>query len=310
MKESLLIPIKYLLTFCGTLLILTVFNYIYRWESSLALNAENWWHINALLTSGHAALLPASLVAFVVLILLIQHRPGKALLSFIAVWISFGGVHLLLSPQLAPYAGIMQAPEAPVTLDQRIHNYRNGALYLESGGEGAAGILLVPEESPRMQAGPIQSDGAARITIGSSRLEQRPSNPFFDDVLQPSWVLAPVFKDFQRIESTFALIRDASPRGYLLLIASFSLLITSLWIFGRFTEWPLLNTVFLLFAVRIVVLLLSLLLSPGAQELSDSFLPGTRIIDQLPLIMLGGAALLMLWDLLFVPYRRGKARQI
>ena len=309
MKESLLIPLKFILAFFTILLVFSVIIYIHRWETSLALNAETAWHLTVLLTSAHAALLPASLTAFVVLILLIQPRPGKALVSFIAVWISFGGLYLILSLQLAPFAGVVQAQTAPVTIEQRIHNYHSGALYLESSENPAAGILLTPDESPRMQAGLIRSDGSRRIAIGNDRIEQRPQNPFFNEVLQASWVLSPLFKEFQRVEGTFALIRDASPRSFIILIASFSLLISSLWIFGRFTDWPLLNTVFLLFAVRIVLLILSLLLSPGAQELTDSFFPGTRIIDQLPLIMLGGAALLLVWDLLFVPYRRSKTRR-
>lgn len=310
MKESLLIPFKYLLVFCTALLVFSVFLYIHRWETSLALNVDAAWHLAVLLTSLHSALLPASLTSFVVLILLIQRRPGKALFSFITVWISFGGIYLLLSLQLSPYAGVMQAPAAPVTIDQRIHSYRNGALYLEKSGDAATGILLSPEESPRMQAGAVGAEGPDTIVIGSDRMEQRPANPFFNEVLKPSWVLAPIFDDFRRVEGTFALIRSASSRDYLILIAGFSLLITSLWIFGRFTDWPLLNTVFLLFAVRIVLLVLSLLLSPGAQELTDSFFPGIRIIDQLPLIMLAGAALLLLWDLLFVPYRRTGSRSL
>ena len=286
------------------MLIFTLLIYIHRWESSLALAAESSWHLSALLKSAHSALLPASLIAFVVLILAIQRRPGKALFSFLAVWLSFGGVFLILTLLLAPHTGLVQGPEEPVMLDQRIHNYKAGALYLEEGEGSPVGIILTPGESPRMQAGRIESRGFREIGVDAAQLRQEPQNPFFNEVLQGTWILAPIFKEIGRIEGTFALLRDSSSRAFLMVLAGFSLLISTLWIFGRFTEWPLLNTVFLLFAVRIVLLLLSLILSPGAQELADSFFPGLRIIDQLWLILGGGGLLLILWDLLFVPYRR------
>jgi hypothetical protein len=308
-KETLLIPVRYLLTFLIVGLILSLGIYIFSWGQNFALDAPAAWQLNTLLHAGYGSLLPASLLALVITILSIRNRRGHPLFHFLALWISFSFLYLASLTLLAPYSPL--TPDSPLSIElpQAIHNYHDSAVYIEKvPAAGSGAVLLRPEDKPRMSAGIVESDSAGLLRIAGEELLQEPRNPFFESHLQPPRVIRRIFTDFRIIISSFAYLSSASPSRLMLTISAFGLMMTAAWIFGRFTTWLLLNTVFLLFVVRVIIFVLALSLGPEAGELMRSFLPGKEIMELLPPLFAATAVILIVWDLLFVPYRRESGR--
>jgi hypothetical protein len=304
-KETLLIPVRYLLTFLIVALIASLGIYIFSWGENFALGESAAWHLEVLLRAGYSALLPTSLLSLVITILILRNRRGHPLFHFLALWISFSFFYLAALTILAPYSPLTPGSRLSIELPQAIHDYNDGAVYIEKiPAAGSGAVLLRPDETPRMSAGIVESDSAGLLRIAGDELLQEPRNPFFEGHLTPPRSLRRIFTDFRIITSSFAYLSSASPSRLMLTIGAFGLMMTAAWIFGRFTTWPLLNTVFLLFILRVLIFLLALSLGPEAGELLQSFLPGTEIMDLLPPFFATAAAVLIIWDLLFVPYRR------
>jgi hypothetical protein len=305
-KNTLLVPIKYLLVYILVAAIMTLGVYVYSWcENPLPLSGGMHDHVDLMFRGLYAVMVPASLVALVILILMLQHGKGIPWLLFLALWFSFSGLLYVQVSILRPYRPLPPRTAAPVEIPQRIHSYQKGAVYIEeSFTQGKPAVMMSVSGNPQLSAGRIGKVSEDSVRIGDMSLSRSPKNPFFNEALQTPPIISAIFRDFKVLSSFFAFTHSSSFTRAVLTIASFGFLISSCWIFGRFTSWPLLNTVYLLFVLRIVVLLSALMLSPEAQELFQAFVPEVRLADYAHYIFAAGGLLLVLWDLIFIPFHR------
>ena len=304
-KGTFLIPVKYLLIYLLCAFILTLGVYVYSWcENPLKITGM-YGHADLMFRSLYAALVPASLVALVILILILQGSRGFPWLMFIALWLSFSGLLFIQIAYLRPYQPLPPGTSLPVEIPGRIHSYRDGAVYIEeSFAQGAPLVMMNVSGTINLTAGRIETVSDQMVSAGETSLERVPKNPFFHEALQAPPIIRRIFRDFAVISSFFAYTYSKSFNQAVLVIASFGFLISSCWIFGRFTSWPLLNAVYLLFVLRLVVLFSALMLGPDAQELFKVFVPNRRLIDFMHYIFAGAGTALVLWDLIFIPFRR------
>ena len=267
-KNTFLIPIQYLLMYilCAVILMLGV--YVYSWcENPYAITGMHE-NMELLFRSLYSVLVPASLAALLILILLLQGKTGFPWLMFFALWLSFSGLLFLQISFFRPYTPLPSRISPPVEIPQRIHSYNDGAVYIEeSFAQGSPAVMISFSGELNLTAGKINEVSNEMLGIGDTSLQRIPKNPFFSEALQTPPVIQQIFEDFTVISSFFAYTYSRSFLQAVLVLASFGFLICSCWIFGRFTSWPLLNTIYLLFIFRIIVLLSALMLGPGAQEL-------------------------------------------
>ena len=108
-KGTVLIPVKYLLIYLLCAFILTLGVYVYSWcENPMQITGMHE-HAGLIFRSLYAVLVPASLIALVILILMLQGGKGIPWLMFIALWLSFSGL-LFLQIAVPPS---LSAPAAP-----------------------------------------------------------------------------------------------------------------------------------------------------------------------------------------------------
>ncbi len=304
-KGTVLIPVKYLLIYLLCAFILTLGVYLYSWcENPMQITGMHE-HAGLIFRSLYAVLVPASLVALVILILMLQGSKGIPWLMFIALWLSFSGLLFLQIAYLRPYQPLPRRVSSPVEIPGKIHSYRDGAVYIEkSFTQGDPGVIMSVFGNLNLTAGKIQGVSDKVVSIGNISLDRVPKNPFFNEALQTPSIIRGIFQDFSVISSFFAYSYSRSLYQAVLVIASFGFLICACWIFGRFTSWPLLNAVYLLFVMRIVVFLSALLLGSEAQELFNAFVPDRRLTDVIHYIFTGAGAVLVLWDFIFIPFHR------
>ena len=303
-KETLSVPVRYLLSFLIVGLCLTICVYLYSWAQNMALNATPAWHISTLLHSAYMVLLPASIVSLMFSIVMIRTDRGHPLPLFLALWMSFVAVYLVSLSLLASYSPLTPAEPLTVVLPQRIHAYSAGAVYIESTPpEGSMAVVLRPEAEPRLLAGRITPGEGNSLRIGANEFLQLPRNPFFQAGLSSPGIVDQIFTDYRVVGTFFAYLTAASRNSLLTNIGAFGLFLTSLWIYNRFTRWRLINTLVLFFLANLSVQVMALLLSSEAQQLAESFFPQTDIPALLPLLFGGGAGLLILVDLFLVPFR-------
>ena len=305
MKKAFVIPLKYLLVFSGITLFLTLAIYIYTWDLQIALNHPASWHAAVMLNAAGSAILPGSILALAILIFMIQRNPGNALFSFLALWVSFCACFFLSFTALKPEAMFIPAGDRGVQIAGRIHSYTGGSVYIEeSFTPGKPAVMLSPAETPRLTGGFLNNSGPDSAGIGNRIIERSPVNPFFSTALNPGTAILSIIHDSKAVSSLFIFLFSSSWTAFLFNLSAFGFLFCSLWIFGRFSSWPLLNVIYLLAIMRITLLLNAMLISPDAQGLIGSFMPGVKVTEHLPVLFYSAGAVLILWDIFFVPYDR------
>ncbi len=302
--------LKYLLIFVGITLILTLSIYIFTWDLQIANHYPPSWHIAVLMNAAGAALLPGSLLALVLTVFLIQRKPGNGIITFAVLWISFSGCFSASYILLKPEAMFVPGGDSGVAIAGSIHSYMNGSVYIENSftpGQGA--VILSPGNNPRLIGGTLTSAGKDRAGIGDVIVDRVPENPFFQSALDPGAGIRRIIQDSKALTSFFIYNYSLSLKDFLLQIATFGLMLTSLWIFARLSSWPLINTIYFLAVVRLALFLGAIMIAPETRNLLSTYIPGVQPTNNLPLIFTGIAAVLILWDIFFVPFDRYNRRR-
>ncbi len=305
-----MVILKYLLVFVGLTLLLTLSVYIFTWDLQIADHYPASWHIAVLLNAAGISILPGSLLSLVITVFLIQRRPGNGVGTFIALWLSFSVCFSAAYILLKPEAMFVPDGNTGVAIAGSIHTYDDGSVYIEdSFSPGHPAVIFSSGNTPRLTGGTLSSSEERQAEIGDIAIDRIPENPFFQSALDPGPGITRIIRDCNALSSFFIYNYSLSLKDFLLQIGAFGLLLTSLWIFARLSSWPLINTIYFLVIIRLMLFSGAFLIAPEVRELLSSYIPGMEPAKNLPLIFTGTAAVLILWDIFFVPFDRYNKRR-
>ena len=319
-KNALRLPALFLLFFILLAVLLTGFSLL---ELRVGHFGEPLPAVRRLVASGLAPVLlerfpVAVLLALVLTLCPLYRRPGNRLLSYL---LPMGAAFAVLACGGPALRGLLAAPRAPEPgvvgyfLPQRFQEFGGVALYLE-GVEGSRldGVvaLTAPAAGPRLLHLGTCEARVSRDTVtvrGGGRSLTAPARPAYEVLLaepdDPVQRLLRGFSaDLRRVARELdARYRASRPSYYLTCLALVFSFFTA-GVFFRVSRWPLANVLLAFLALRGYLFLFRWLREGAAGELAR--LAGVpRLVAYLPeaaLLALG--AVLLLVDLLFLPYER------
>ncbi|MBI9103170.1 MAG: hypothetical protein JEY99_12205 [Spirochaetales bacterium] len=273
-------------------------------ESGIVINGGNFIRI---LISSIPLLLPLSLaIGFFITFLRLRRRPGfrplTALILFLVstalLWMAGSFLGNLqgfeASSETRDYAEYY--PETFTRLSDGSILYRDATdsteftgLLVESKEDETRSLRLI--EAPPVISRLIEADKIPSLTVEAFSFREG-----FD---------ASLFNDFALAGGKILeLRRNSSPLIFLLAAAAFSLYLTSCWGVIQISRWPLFNTLTALLLLSGGGFLFRLFTSDIFEELVDLLEGKTFGIPLIILVMGGIAILLILVDLLFIPYNK------
>jgi hypothetical protein len=260
----------------------------------------------------------AVLFALVLTLFPLYRRPGNRFLSYL---LPMGAAFAVLAFGGQALRGLLAEPRAPAPsiagyfLPQRFQEFGGAALYLE-GVEGSRldGVvaLAAPAAGPRLiYLGTSQARLVGRqiMVQGGGRSLTAPARPAYEVLLDEAddpvqRILRDFSADLQRVARELNDRSQASRSSYYLTCLALVFSFFTAGVFFRISRWPLANVLLAFLVMRGYLFLFSWLREGVAGELAR--LAGVpRLVGYLPeaaLLALG--AVLLLVDLLFLPYQR------
>ena len=316
MKDILRLPILFLFLFVVLFILFFALSVFSLWGSVYSEGREAALQVvEANIPETFVQVLPgAVLVALFVLLARIAARPGSRFLSLI---IPLAGAFVLLAfgyqilQQLGPadragpssrrylVPGVFNTTESKVLYIEEIDDTTISPVVLAEGGSGDRKLFYFPQG--RVSVG----DDSVVVRMAGYTLEMDP-DPVFGGMFAKDRVLRRLFADIDflnlELQRTF---RHSLPAFY------FAVLVLVIAFYGsgmflRLSRWHLLNVALALLVLRGLLALFRFMREGVVFELEKIF-KNPQILQFLPevaLLVLGG--LLLLLDLLFVPFRRGE----
>lgn len=322
MKDLVRLPAVFLLAFILVFLLTLSLSLLAAWGGLLpvdrALRGLALAPAVARLPGLAQQVLPVSvLAALLVLLMRVARRPGSRLLSVVLPpacafvllvfgYQALGGLAAAWPRAKGPGSEVDYGYLAPGVFSRA----GSKIVYVESLEAGrAAGIVVLGEQgrSGRLSfsaRGELEARGdTVALRLGGTILEW-PARSVYAPLFAPDPLLGPFLADLRSMNHELSRQHAEARTMFYLSCLGLVVALSGAAVLLRLTRWPLLNACLALLAARGVLALFVLLRQDGATQLSKA-LGGARIFQSLPgagLLVLG--VLLLLADLLFVPFDR------
>jgi energy-coupling factor transporter transmembrane protein EcfT len=326
MKDLVRLPSVFLLAFILLFLLALSLSLLAAWGSLLpaewALRGQALAPALARVPQLAQDILPVSvLAALLVLLMRVARKPGSRLLSLLVppacafVLLVFGYQALGNLASAWPRGeGQAKAAGSPAGFLAPGMFTRAGSevVYVESleagratgivvlGGEGRSGRLSYAARGELQ----VRPDTVA-LRLGNAVVEW-PARPVYAPLFAGDPVIRPFLADLGTLTQELSRQYAGLKSGFYLSCLGLTVALCGTAVLLRLTRWPLLNACLALLGARGILALFVLLRQDGATQLGKA-LGGGRILQTLPaagLLLLG--VLLLLVDLLFVPFHRGR----
>ncbi len=319
MKDSFLLPLKFLLIFFIVVILLSTIYLLAIWGSSF--NPEEKFSIpwvTSNITDVMQACLPFSTFfsIFLVFFTILKH-PGIRLLSFLFIVIcaslvlGFGTVGInRINISLAAKNHQSTATFLPQTL----YKFERSTFYFEEKKNGIMKTAVLFDESRNpafslhSEARYMEMEKENRIVFENDkiRIEGVPSNPAFIPMFQIPVPLSSFFNDIGEMNRYLNSVYTRSVNAYFLVVVFLVLFCMSTWTFTRITKWPLFNACVTLLVFRGLFSMFSFLSSDVSKEIAGIILK-KEMLEYLPVAVCAILSfLLILIDFLFIPYAKKK----
>ena len=317
MKDIYRLPILFLFIFVTLFILLFALNVLALWGSVYSEGREAALQaVEANIPDLLVRVLPAAvLVSLFILLARIAARPHSRLLALV---IPLAGAFVLLAfgyqifQRLGPdgegaaassrrylVPGVFNTIESKVVYVEQIDERTVSPVVLAEGGNADQKLLYFP------QGMVLVGEDAVIIRMAGYTLATDP-DPVFSGLFTEDPALRGLFTDLdflnRELQRTF---RRSVPAFYFAVLALVLAFYAS-GMFLRLSRWHLLNVVLALLAMR-GLLAVFRFMSEGVVAEMDKVLSNPQalqILPELALLLLGG--ILLLLDLLFVPFRRGQ----
>lgn len=308
MRNSLLLPLRYILTVLILLVIFTLFKLIPLWGSSYSpLGGMDYSTTREMIPSivVQVFLLAAVLAAFLSYMnfpLDMRGRFVRFIFMLAATFFVFSAGFSLTLRYAPGETPLLRA--SPVLVEGRLHRLTSSRYLYPQRVEGASlsGVVIyTPSDS-----GPgFRYEGQATLDGGEFSTVE-PGNPIYSPLFSSSNTLASLREDAAFVTAKLKALKINSQREFLLLCFVLAFYCASCGAVARISRWPVFNIFGLLLMFRALFYLFHLFSADSDSDFAG-FVAQRIESPQLPIvILLLIAGILIIWDILFVSGRRKK----
>ena len=299
MKDSFLLPLRLGIRFVllTAAIFLLIFLYYFVIEYSPSMPPDTQWIASRALVAFSLSILPASILTIIFGYFLLLKYPGRLMPTFLSFFICIAAMFFFARFTSESFDNTHSiAPQASV-YENTFLNYSDSVIYITHKIDQNVTdtvLLNIKDTAPHFHVYPsgfvVSETGMLKLNDRTVILE--PANPAISSLISMPLFVSNVIRDL----AIFKLILLRSVKNVLL----FSLFFCTLWIFSRISAWPLFNLLLLLTAIRIILFSMYIAKSPFAERVMTAWNMSSNTVIEVCYFSI--AILLIIWDLLFVPY--------
>lgn len=311
MKDSLLLPVIFLVLLVVCSVLLGVGYLMYQWDVQYVPSTPPnlHWAVAAAPAALRTIFVPAALAAFFLVIMRVARRPGVPFFSLLfSLAMLFAGLHyglIAVNHLQALQAGSVNRSYNPI-LAGRFNLLGGGIVYPQKVDGDALGPTLVVSPQAKLafsvqQSGRYDQSGSKLIFgAGKLTLPVRPPNPNLSPVLAPRGFLSGFVSDIMALSAFLERWNRGSRVNFAIALGGVVLFSVGAIGFAWVTRWPLLNVFLVAVCFRLLFWLFTLFTNTVATDAFALVVPA-RYMPLAPSIGLGAlGAIFLLWDIAFI----------
>ncbi len=318
MKDSLILPVIFLLMFLIIMILLVSGKLVFIWETNMTQEStlSFTWILQNLADAMYSVLPVSIIISLLITVSRTQKKPGIRVLSFVLPLITAFTVLVLffsIFNNITLKSKSVDNYKNPF-FNNQLHRLNDSVIYTgkNSGGDISL-ILRIKEEQGKpgftfFKSGKI--DPAEKTIITSDpagRIPVIPDNPHFSPVFAPPGPLKQLFTDMELFNGSLRILLQENFVFYLITCFSIILFCMSAWIMIRISSWPLLNLLLSTIIIRLIFWLHTVFTSELSAGIS-SILIKNDITQILPAIVFSVlSAIVILIDVLYLLRSRKRA---
>ncbi len=308
-RNTIILPARFLFYFLIFLLVLTAVDFLL----ALGISPEQPGIIPLLIDrlpyTLKSALVASCLAGFLAIFFTMLKKPGSRLMSFILLLLTASAVLIFGRLGLQGILPPASREQAPVVVPGKFHPHRNGSFYVDEVLDGRFNRLVIySEDEEKSKLKYISSSSVQREDNGIILRTEDGEELILEIAneektrIQPEKSLKPLLSEYELLNGELESLMESSFPEFILLCAALVFVLLSTQVLMRISRWPLFNFLLVLSVIRGISFLYSSLRTGSINVLETLVSEGlfSRILPSLLFLALG--VLLLLIDILFVPY--------